>query len=116
AGPPHAGGLPPHGPWRDAPPGPDPATPPTDEFLGAAVVPMNYTSGTTGRPKGIQRTPPAPARDYAPNPLAAFWGFTSTDVHLLCGPAYHTAPGAYAQMSLGEGGTVVIMPRFTAET
>jgi len=93
-----------------------PATPPTDEFLGAAVVPMNYTSGTTGRPKGIQRTPPAPARDYAPNPLAAFWGFTSTDVHLLCGPAYHTAPGAYAQMSLGEGGTVVIMPRFTAET
>jgi long-chain acyl-CoA synthetase len=77
---------------------------------------MNYTSGTTGRPKGIGRTAPPPAREYPPNPLAAFWGFTGTDVHLLCGPAYHTAPGAYAQMSLGEGGSVVVMPRFTAES
>ena len=32
-----------------------PGTPPTDEFLGATVVTMNYTSGTTGRPKGIER-------------------------------------------------------------
>ena len=30
-----------------------PATPPTDDYLGATVVTMNYTSGTTGRPKGI---------------------------------------------------------------
>ena len=74
-----------------------PGTPPTDEFLGATVVTMNYTSGTTGRPKGIERVPPQPAAEYPPNPLAAFWGFTDTDdVHLLCGPAYHTAPGAYA--------------------
>ncbi len=93
-----------------------PATPPTDDYLGAAVVTMNYTSGTTGRPKGIQRSAPPPAAEYAPNPLAAFWGFTGTSVHLLCGPAYHTAPGAYASMSLGEGGSVVVMPRFTAES
>ena len=93
-----------------------PATPSNADFLGTAVVPMNYTSGTTGRPKGIQRAAPQAAREYPPNPLAAFWGFTPTDVHLLCGPAYHTAPGAYAQMSLGEGGSVVVMPRFTAES
>jgi long-chain acyl-CoA synthetase len=93
-----------------------PATPPTDDFLGASVVTMNYTSGTTGRPKGIERAAPLPASEYPPNPLAAFWGFTGTSVHLLCGPAYHTAPGAYASMSLGEGGSVVVMPRFTAES
>jgi long-chain acyl-CoA synthetase len=93
-----------------------PATAPTDEYLGAPVVTMNYTSGTTGRPKGIERAAPAPTREYPPNPIVAFWGFTASDVHLLCGPAYHTAPGAYAQYSLGEGGTVVVMPRFTAES
>ena len=89
-------------------------TPPTDDYLGAMVVTMNYTSGTTGRPKGIRRVAPLPTTEYPPNPLAAFWGFVPFDVHLLCGPAYHTAPGAYAQMSLGEGGSVVVMPRFTA--
>jgi long-chain acyl-CoA synthetase len=93
-----------------------PTTPANEDYLGATVVPMNYTSGTTGRPKGIDRAAPQPAHEYPPNPLAAFWGFTGSDVHLLCGPAYHTAPGAYAQMSLGEGGSVVVMPRFTAES
>lgn len=89
--------------------------PPTEDFLGAAVVPMTYTSGTTGRPKGIERAAPAPARVATPNPVAAFWGFTPDDVHLLCGPAYHTAPGMYAQMHLALGATVVVMEPFDAD-
>ena len=107
-----------HGAWHigDAELWSGPDTPPTDEFLGTTVITMNYTSGTTGRPKGIERPLPVPARDYPPNAFAAFWGFTPSDVHLLCGPAYHTAPGSYAQMHLGEGSTVVIMDRFTAES
>ena len=93
-----------------------PSTPPNEDYLGTAVVPMNYTSGTTGRPKGIERAASQPAREYPPNPLAAVPGLHPDRRAPLCGPAYHTAPGVYAQMSLGEGGAVVIMPRFTAES
>lgn len=76
---------------------------------------MNYTSGTTGAPKGIVRPAPEPASEAPPQPFAQFWGFGPGRPHLLCGPAYHTAPGAYAQMSLVEGGPVVVMHPFDAE-
>jgi long-chain acyl-CoA synthetase len=91
------------------------ADPPTEDFLGTPVVAMTYTSGTTGRPKGIARPAPVPARDTPPNPFASFWGFGPDDIHLMCGPMYHTAPSAYALMSLGEGGSVVIMARWDSE-
>jgi long-chain acyl-CoA synthetase len=98
----------------------DPATapgaesPPDDLYLDAPVVTMTYTSGTTGRPKGITRAAPPPAREAPPNLFARFWGLLPHDVHLMCGPGYHTAPSAYSQMSLTEGGTVVIMTKFDA--
>jgi long-chain acyl-CoA synthetase len=90
------------------------ADPPTEEFLGTPVVAMTYTSGTTGRPKGIARPAPPPARETPPNAFATFWGFRPDDVHLMCGPMYHTAPSAYALMNLGEGATVVMMARWDA--
>jgi long-chain acyl-CoA synthetase len=90
------------------------AEPPREDYLGTPVVAMTYTSGTTGRPKGIARPAPEPARDTPPSPFAAFWGFRPDDVHLMCGPMYHTAPSAYALMSLGEGATVVVMARWDA--
>ncbi|HXQ59840.1 MAG TPA: AMP-binding protein, partial [Acidimicrobiales bacterium] len=90
------------------------AGPPGDDYLGTPVVTMSYTSGTTGRPKGITRPAPPPCREAPPNPFASFWGLRDGDVHLMCGPGYHMAPSAYAQMSLTEGGTVVIMAKWDA--
>ena len=88
--------------------------PPTEDYLGTPVVAMTYTSGTTGRPKGITRAAPPALRHTPPNPFASFWGFGPDDVHIMCGPMYHTAPSAYALMSLGEGGRVVIMAKWDA--
>src|SRR5580658_9549237 len=89
-------------------------TPPDDDYLGTPVTTMSYTSGTTGRPKGIIRPAPPATREAPPNPFAAFWGLLPHDVHLMCGPGYHMAPAAYSQMSLNEGGTVVIMTKWDA--
>jgi long-chain acyl-CoA synthetase len=88
--------------------------PPDEDYRGTPVTTMSYTSGTTGRPKGITRPTPRPTREAAPNPYAEFWGLRSGDVHLMCGPGYHMAPAAYSQMSLNEGGTVVIMTKWDA--
>ncbi|HZU81181.1 MAG TPA: AMP-binding protein [Acidimicrobiales bacterium] len=89
--------------------------PPREDYIETPVVAMTYTSGTTGKPKGIARSePPPPATTAPPSPFAAFWGFRPDDVHLMCGPVYHTAPSAYALMNLVEGATVVVMRKWDA--
>jgi len=88
--------------------------PPRPDYIASPVTTMTYTSGTTGRPKGIVRPAPPPATEAPSNPFAAFWGFRPDDVHLMCGPVYHTAPSAYALMNLAEGAKVVVMGRWNA--
>ncbi len=79
-------------------------------------VTMVYTSGTTGRPKGVvpggddmRRS----ARGMAG--MGARWNLGPEDVHLLVGPAYHSGPAAWAQMHLAFGATVVVMAHWDAE-
>jgi len=76
---------------------------------------MNYSSGTTGRPKGIKR--PLTGRTFAePANLDALveslYGFDPDTVYLSPAPLYHSAPLAFSAAAHSLGGTVVIMERF----
>jgi long-chain acyl-CoA synthetase len=77
---------------------------------------MAYTSGTTGRPKGVA-IGEDDFRRRADGVAAGGerWGLDSSDVHLAVGPLYHSGPSYWAQMHLSLGATVVVMPRWDAE-
>ena len=78
--------------------------------------PMHYTSGTTGRSKGVwsglwdDATAEAAFADEAD-----LWSFGSDDVHLVCSPMYHSVSIRFAGGTLLRGGTCVILRRFDAE-
>ena len=74
--------------------------------------PMHYTSGTTGRPKGVdtQRTHSEPLwRDEIDQ-----WEFTADDVTLVHGPLCHAAPLRYAMAVLQVGGSAILPGGFDA--
>ncbi|WP_410602098.1 acyl-CoA synthetase [Amycolatopsis sp. lyj-90] len=85
-----------------------------------AGSPMLYTSGTTGRPKGVRR--PLSGADPDSVPGASTWffgifGLAPHDDHVhLCGsPLYHTAVLNFVAISLQLGHTAVLMDRWDAE-
>jgi long-chain acyl-CoA synthetase len=76
---------------------------------------MFYSSGTTGRPKGILR--PWAADPYGTprgieNLMGAVYGFSADTVYLCPAPLYHAAPIAWSMGTQRMGGTVVVMDRF----
>jgi long-chain acyl-CoA synthetase len=93
-----------------------PSTPPEHRALGAV---MNFTSGTTGRPKGVRRPLPTTAIEETDLGAALLaYGVKrddTDDVHLLACPWYHTAPLVMASPSVHMGHTLVIMDRFDPE-
>jgi long-chain acyl-CoA synthetase len=78
---------------------------------------MAYTSGTTGRPKGVAMGPDDMRRRAAGvSANRDQWGIGPDTVHLMVGPAYHAGPSYWAQMHLAIGATVVVMRRWDAES
>ncbi|MFK7734136.1 MAG: AMP-binding protein [Pseudomonadales bacterium] len=92
-----------------------PSSPISDEYLGSAML---YSSGTTGRPKGVIR----PLPDNHPSqPMVLFeflrdlWGYREDMVYLSPAPLYHSAPQAAVAMTFRLGGTAIIMEHFDPE-
>ena len=94
-----------------------PETLPEDRSPGAV---MNYTAGTTGRPKGVKRAVPPIDPDTVAEMFASFqamFGIMPADgnVHLVVSPLYHTAVLTFGSAAMHLGHTVVLMDKWTAE-
>ena len=88
---------------------------PTDLAPYPLTRPMHYTSGTTGKPKGVttglwdEATAKAVAEDEA-----AVWHFDPEDLHMVCSPMYHTVSIRFAGGTLLAGGSLAVLSRFHA--
>ncbi len=90
---------------------------PTDLSPYPLTRPMHYTSGTTGRPKGV--TTGLWDEDTARQVYedeAGVWHFDPKDLHMVCSPMYHTVSVRFASCTLLAGGSLAILSRFDAAT
>jgi fatty-acyl-CoA synthase len=91
-----------------------PDTPIADEIEGDL---LQYSSGTTGRPKGIKRELSHLPPSEVPGMMAALVGFWMRPgtVYLSPAPLYHTAPSVWSMQTQAGGLTTVILEKFDAE-
>jgi long-chain acyl-CoA synthetase len=89
----------------------------------SAAIPRGmiaYTSGTTGRPKGVRRLPPSPEQAAALGERMALMfqqglGITPEARCLISAPLYHSAPCSFANMVAQFGAWLRLEPKFDAE-
>ncbi len=93
-----------------------PSDEPDDQQMGGV---MFYTSGTTGRPKGVRNTafaggvPPEVYELMAAGMVNI--GFPPNGRTLLCGPYYHSAQWAFSFFPMIGGSSIVVQERFVPE-
>jgi long-chain acyl-CoA synthetase len=92
-----------------------PAVPLEEELEGTRML---YSSGTTGRPKGVkykitrQRVGDQPVEMGM---MTAVWGMDGDAIYLSPAPLYHSAPLFYSMSTMRLGGTVIVMEHFDPE-
>ena len=92
-----------------------PAAPMGDESLGGSML---YSSGTTGRPKGVLRPlPDQPPAERLPISilLSKIWRIREGQIYLSPAPLYHAAPLVGVGTTIRHGGAVIVMERFDEE-
>lgn len=79
-----------------------------------AVVLQLYSSGTTGRPKGVMLT----NRNLGPTARmgSGAWAMTSSSVNLLHSPLFHVGGAVYAMTGMGQGAHTVLIPEAKVDT
>jgi len=92
-----------------------PSTPIADQYEG---VEMLYSSGTTGRPKGVRK--PLPDLPFGVPPIGhrramELYDLDEKTVYLSPAPLYHAAPLGYNLRTLRAGGRTIVMEKFDAE-
>ena len=87
---------------------------PEDTGAGPGLGPsMIYTSGTTGHPKGAFRPQGVNLENVLQ--VISIFELSDSDVHLMCGPGYHSAVSFFSALHQLLGGTVVVQPKFAAD-
>jgi long-chain acyl-CoA synthetase len=81
----------------------------------ASLSSLFYTSGTTGKPKGVLR-PASTAEEVAKRQrvLETCYGLDAGSVGLVTTPLCHMFSSNFAQTALRVGGSLVVMPKFDA--
>ena len=87
--------------------------PPGGSDGGALGASMIYTSGTTGYPKGAWRPNGVNIENVLQ--VISIFELSETDVHLMCGPGYHSAVSFFSALHQVLGATIVVQPKFQAD-
>ncbi len=91
------------------------ATPVADETAGCDML---YSSGTTGRPKGVFVPPESPAIDATTSLIEIcknVYGIDPHSIYLSPAPLYHAAPLRFNMVAMRLGATCIVMAHFDPE-